>query len=496
MSWDDKSIENCLKNHDLDLLKSLIEQPGFLDWKIWGRKAIHLAARHGFIQGLEALLDAGASIDDLNGIYYTPLMEALGEKKVETARFLISRGANINYRIESEEKNSLTSQDGDSALLIAALTCPECCKDLLDRGADMNARRSFSGWSPLLIVASNGNLELLKVFFDYGADANESHPNGKKVFDLIPEKIKHDLINSSQKSPHEQWAFDFMEKLKSDEKEPKNNNLKFELNHVYNTFGMDFIKIGQGETDKKPGTPTLYLQSKPITWKEWKSVMFDVTPEFAGDMEALCKQRDSDGMSDFFLKAINSREKHLNVNYRIPSIAELMFPYVGFVEGKGIEAFRDSEEYLSLKKWCYIVEDGEAWAFNHPYRGKKAYPKYEQMLTPESEPVELPRLRITGFMDVAGKVWEQATEKISQFANVTDGYVDQTGVFYCNGDEQTPKEVFQKGIPILRGLVGGEPSQAKGFRLCLEVFEQKLVSSRVTAQENNCFSKPIMLIVK
>ena len=40
---------------------------------------------------------------------------------------------------------------------------------LLEKGADVNAR-SEAGWSPLCLAARNGNLDIVKMLVDAGAD--------------------------------------------------------------------------------------------------------------------------------------------------------------------------------------------------------------------------------------------------------------------------------------------------------------------------------------
>jgi ankyrin repeat protein len=59
-----------------------------------------LAARHGYPQLVEPLLEAGADIDARNKDYNTPLHEAAGHGHLDIVRLLIKRGADLNGKIE------------------------------------------------------------------------------------------------------------------------------------------------------------------------------------------------------------------------------------------------------------------------------------------------------------------------------------------------------------------------------------------------------------
>ncbi|HKO89528.1 MAG TPA: ankyrin repeat domain-containing protein [Polyangiaceae bacterium] len=86
--------------------------------------AIHLAAKEDHADCLEALLDAGADIDQLEGSASTPLMYAAYYDGPSAARFLIAAGADLNARDEEDLTALALAQDAGNqeieALLLSA----------------------------------------------------------------------------------------------------------------------------------------------------------------------------------------------------------------------------------------------------------------------------------------------------------------------------------------------------------------------------------------
>ncbi len=101
-----------------------------------GWTALHL--NFGNLEIVKVTLELGADIDAVskNKFSATPLQGAAAMQNVELARFLISRGANVNCRGEG-------------------------------------------GGSPLHEAAGSGQLELAKLLLDHGANLNAKDDNGK-----------------------------------------------------------------------------------------------------------------------------------------------------------------------------------------------------------------------------------------------------------------------------------------------------------------------------
>src|SRR5436190_1614266 len=90
----------------------------------------------------------------------------LGNK--ETIKQLLDAGADVNAR----------SNDDDTALMLAAdkgKGHAEIVKLLLDAGADVNAKNNWGDTALTLAVRNDCRLDLIKVLFDAGADINEKN---------------------------------------------------------------------------------------------------------------------------------------------------------------------------------------------------------------------------------------------------------------------------------------------------------------------------------
>lgn len=123
------------------------------------------AAENGVTQKLESLLKKGAIVNSTDERGMTPLIAAAGANRTETARFLISKGAQVNAE---------TFDDGVSALVSAArsdMDSFETIKLLLENGADVNAADE-NGMTALMIIAEKMENRTLKLLIEKGADLN------------------------------------------------------------------------------------------------------------------------------------------------------------------------------------------------------------------------------------------------------------------------------------------------------------------------------------
>src|SRR5215469_3045282 len=122
--------------------------------------------RNNDLKGLQAeVREAGVDIRDDRGA--TPLMHAAAVGSIGAVRLLLDAGAEVNAR------NAF-----DATALIWAGGDPEKSRLLIQRGADVHAR-SKTGKTPLMAIAGRpGNLDLLRLALDKGADPNERDARG------------------------------------------------------------------------------------------------------------------------------------------------------------------------------------------------------------------------------------------------------------------------------------------------------------------------------
>eukprot|EP00944_MAST-04C_sp_MAST-4C-sp1_P006885 g6885.t1 len=84
-----------------DLLKQIIKTPkNYVEGgpkKIFRRTWLHVAAIHGQLQAVEALVTAGDDVNETDDILRTPLLYAITSGSLETVEYLIENGADIHY---------------------------------------------------------------------------------------------------------------------------------------------------------------------------------------------------------------------------------------------------------------------------------------------------------------------------------------------------------------------------------------------------------------
>ena len=163
-----------------------------------GMTPLLYAARDGRTESARLLVQNGAKLEttDPNGI--TPLLMAITNNQVEAARFLIERGAQINIvdwygRSPLWSAVEVRNMDVDNATFVNGVDREpvlELIKLLLDKGADPNVRTAetppirrfilpitgslewvdFVGMTPFLYAARSGDVTVMKMLLEKGAD--------------------------------------------------------------------------------------------------------------------------------------------------------------------------------------------------------------------------------------------------------------------------------------------------------------------------------------
>nr|WP_223158783.1 ankyrin repeat domain-containing protein [Wolbachia endosymbiont of Pentalonia nigronervosa] len=225
------------KGH-LDTVKFLVERGAdinAIDTDSNHRKPIHIAAQGGSKDIIEFFLNEGMSVNDIAiGNGWTPLHYTAWKGHVNTAKFLVERGANINakdnisntpiilgawhgqldivtYFISDENVNVNTrdgkGNDGRTILHYAAQNDKlEVVKFLVEKGADINAIATGNGWTPLHYASWNGHMDVVKYLVEKGSNVNAQTNNGDTALDLaLSIQVKNflrqpqlDLINATK----------------------------------------------------------------------------------------------------------------------------------------------------------------------------------------------------------------------------------------------------------------------------------------------------------
>jgi ankyrin repeat protein len=140
----------------------------------YGRTALCIASIHGHNDFAEAMLIAGATVDPLDGSHWTPLFHAAGLDNKKLAKMLLKHGADATHQ----------SKNGWNPLMVACKGAKRnkprisLVRLLLAQGREQaGRRRKFDinhrdnvGCTALIIAASVGRSDVVKLLLDEGAD--------------------------------------------------------------------------------------------------------------------------------------------------------------------------------------------------------------------------------------------------------------------------------------------------------------------------------------
>jgi hypothetical protein len=133
-----------------------------------------LAARHGQVEIMGLLMEAGATPTARDSRGRTPLMAAVQSRNAEAIRYLIDNGAEVNARDQLEGTALLRAAGAFGNL--------ESVQVLLSAGADVNVQDK-SGMTPLMWAARWGDTGRVKALLTAGADVTARDNGGKTALD-------------------------------------------------------------------------------------------------------------------------------------------------------------------------------------------------------------------------------------------------------------------------------------------------------------------------
>jgi len=161
-------LELSIFNGQSEFAKRLIESGADVNTSHEGYSLIHACSACNLPELLDQLLSKGLGVDDFdeNGSGRTPLMWAVQEGNIDIVKILISKGANINARNESETPLHLASSEGHLNIV----------KLLIENGVDISVR--INGTSPLHNASAWNHLDTVKYLISIGLSPDESDSDG------------------------------------------------------------------------------------------------------------------------------------------------------------------------------------------------------------------------------------------------------------------------------------------------------------------------------
>jgi uncharacterized protein len=164
-----------------------------------GLTPLTFAAREGDLESAKYLIDAGADVNQATEYGWTPLLTATNNRHYKLGGFLMARGANASLAnkggwtplyLATDNRNI---EGGDYPVPKPDMDHLEYIRMLLDHDADPNARAKDNtltrtiftmqwfyeaGCTPFVRAAQSSDTELMQLLLDYGADPFLTTDNG------------------------------------------------------------------------------------------------------------------------------------------------------------------------------------------------------------------------------------------------------------------------------------------------------------------------------
>jgi ankyrin repeat protein len=146
--------------------------------------ALGVAAIYGHTDTVRDLLARGADLEARNGSWQTPLYMAASRGHTDTMQVLLDAGAWVNPP-KIGRTPSPTPLQGASEFGVQS----EAAQLLLDRGAKIDAQNE-SGHTALMLAARSGNLEVVGLLLERGADTSLVSRRGESAEEMARSETK------------------------------------------------------------------------------------------------------------------------------------------------------------------------------------------------------------------------------------------------------------------------------------------------------------------
>lgn len=153
-------------------------------------EAFRMAAYEGRLDSVRAAIDNGMDVNGVDPVkMVTALHMAAFNGHTETVKYLIKQGATVDCR-DAEGKTPL----------IHTCTGPfaKTAQALIDAGADINARDSVEGFTPLMMAAGLGEADVVKVLLENNADKSLLDADQESASDHAQNSGHSDIVTLLQ----------------------------------------------------------------------------------------------------------------------------------------------------------------------------------------------------------------------------------------------------------------------------------------------------------
>lgn len=148
------------------------------------------AAYRGDIEAVDLLLDSGASFEEVSARDATPMLLAAASGNPTVVLRLLNAGCRPDslWSIAQAEVRETTEMigEGSAGAVPPSLTAPKTTQERIERVYKV-------GWTPLMVAAQIGSLEIVVTLLDAGANPYSKSPMFKTAFEIARENGRLDV---------------------------------------------------------------------------------------------------------------------------------------------------------------------------------------------------------------------------------------------------------------------------------------------------------------
>jgi ankyrin repeat protein len=157
------------------------------------RLSLHEAAIVGDLKRVRELVDKRSDLanDASSPDGFPPLGLAAHFGRTDVVRYLLGKGANVNFAAPGNGFTALTGAIAGGHRDVVGI--------LLDAGADVNHRYVEQRFSPLLAAAADGDAEIVRMLIAAGADVTARTTDGKTAVSLAESRGHREIAEILRK---------------------------------------------------------------------------------------------------------------------------------------------------------------------------------------------------------------------------------------------------------------------------------------------------------
>ena len=196
---DNWKLPNIVQS-SLDVTRTLLQHGADVNARTdFGLTTLHATTD---VEVVRVLLKHGANVSAEDEEGRTPLHEAAKNGNVELVRMLIEHGADVNVRTKdgstpllmAAKLGNMEDEEGETQLHKETRNGNvELVRMLIEHGADVNVRTNYSS-TPLLAAARFGNIEVVRVLLEHGANVEAEDKKRRTSFQIASMKGYNDVV--------------------------------------------------------------------------------------------------------------------------------------------------------------------------------------------------------------------------------------------------------------------------------------------------------------